>query len=116
MLNSKLLESWNVKSIKIYWGQSAYDLINLSDGALELHRAIEVKDPVLSSLFKAAKYKNAKVLLKGTTLGIVKLDDGLMKKIIISNYGGFFLLPDQPGGYYYFDNDERKVWDNILRK
>lgn len=112
-----VVATWDVSSLRIFYKDDPYKLARLALDELRTMNASLINSQNLKLLFKTAKYKKGTPMLKSVYFGLLELADGSIEKLIISNYGGFFLRINQNEGYYYFETNsqERKMWDDFIK-
>ena len=106
-----------IKTITVYdleglesLGGSEYSKQDL-DNAFQASFAPEL----FQELALDAKFKDERVMWKGSRLAVAKLKDGTEKQLALSYYGGFFKILGEDG-FFYFEGDAREKWDEAFIK
>ena len=103
-----------VKSIKVY------DLEGLAGpkySEQDLKNAFQASlDPALfQELAAYAKFKDAGVQWKGSSLAVVEMKNGIKLQLALSYYGSFFKILEQDG-FFYFEGEARTKWNEAYSK
>jgi len=73
-------------------------------------------DPILfQELATHAKFKDAWVLWKGSSLAVIEMKNGVKKQLALSYYGSFFKILGEEG-FFYFEGEARQKWNEAYSK
>jgi len=101
-----------IESITIY-DLDGFRELEYSQNELEKATKASLDIILFRELAPLTHYSSSSPLWKGSSLAIVKLNNGKEIKIAISYYGGFFSILGQKG-YYYFEDSAKDKWNNIF--
>jgi hypothetical protein len=104
-----LRKASEIKSVTIY----ALDgLKTHSQSSLSSAMRYEVPVAEFRKIMPEAKRRHGLILWKGSSYGEIKMKDGTLFLLNVSNYGGFFSVHGQ-SGIYMFEDEARETWDRI---
>jgi hypothetical protein len=107
----------NTKNWKIYALNNSTKVFAISVDSIKALNGVSLGDDSMHIILESAKILHvpASPAWMGCYLTSCENEKGALMKIVVSQYGGFF-LNDYDGNYYQLDASPTRLWLNYMRR
>ncbi len=104
--------SKQTRSITIY-GLEAITSEKYSEEDFNKSLRVQLDVKLFQALAPQATFKNKLPVWKGSSLAVLKMNDGTEKRLALSFYGAFFKILGERG-YFVFEGEARIKWEKAI--